>query len=90
MKKFLATVIISATTILAANAQIQKGNVMVGGNLTNINLGLDDPKIFSVDITPKAAWFIQDNVALGGYVNFGLETAKNSNTTTSYGVGALG
>jgi len=90
MKKFLATVIISATTILAANAQIQKGNVMVGGNLTNINLGLDDPKIFSVDITPKAAWFIQDNVAVGGYVNFGLKTAKNSNTTTSYGVGALG
>ena len=90
MKKFLATVIISATTVLAANAQIQKGNVLVGGNLTNINLGLDDPKIFSVDITPKAAWFIQDNVALGGYVNFGLETAKNSNTTTSYGVGALG
>ena len=90
MKKFLATVIISATTVLAANAQIQKGNVLVGGNLTNINLGLDDPKIFSVDITPKAAWFIRDNVALGGYVNFGLETAKNSNTTTSYGVGALG
>ncbi|WP_316739186.1 hypothetical protein [Pedobacter aquatilis] len=90
MKKFLAGIIISATTILAANAQIQKGNVMVGGNLTNINLGLDDPKIFSVDITPKAAWFIQDNVALGGYVNFGLQTAKNSNTTTSYGVGALG
>lgn len=90
MKKFLATIIFSAATIMAANAQIQKGNVMVGGNLTNINLGLDDPKIFSVDITPKAAWFIQDNVALGGYVNFGLETAKNSNTTTSYGVGALG
>lgn len=80
----------SAITILAANAQIQKGNVMVGGNLTNINLGLDDPKIFSVDITPKAAWFIQDNVAVGGYVNFGLKTAKNSNTTTTYGVGALG
>lgn len=90
MKKLLTTVMFSAITILAANAQIQKGNVMVGGNLTNINLGLDDPKIFSVDITPKAAWFIQDNVAVGGYVNFGLKTAKNSNTTTTYGVGALG
>lgn len=90
MKKLLATIIVAATTVFAANAQIQKGNIMVGGNLTNINLGLDDPKIFSIDITPKAAWFIQDNVALGGYVNFGLQTAKNSSTTTSYGIGALG
>jgi len=90
MKKLLATIIIVATTVLAASAQIQKGNIMVGGTLTNINLGLDDPKIFSVDITPKAAWFIEDNIALGGYVNFGLRTAKNSSTTTSYGAGALG
>lgn len=74
----------------SAQAQIQKGNVMVGGNLTNINLGLDAPNVFSIDITPKAAWFIEDNLAVGGYVNFGLQTAKNSATTTSYGVGALG
>ncbi|WP_443944387.1 hypothetical protein ACJVDH_15880 [Pedobacter sp. AW1-32] len=91
MKKiFISTLFSAALMIGAANAQIQKGNVMVGGNLTNINLGLDDPKIFSVDITPTAAWFVQDNVAVGAYVNFGLETAKNSATTTSYGVGALG
>jgi len=91
MKKiFISTLFSAALMVGAANAQIQKGNVMVGGNLTNINLGLDDPKIFSVDITPTAAWFVQDNVAVGAYVNFGLETAKNSATTTSYGVGALG
>jgi hypothetical protein len=90
MKKFLAVALLVAGTILGANAQIQKGNVMVGGNLANFNLGLDDPNIFSVDITPKAAWFIEDNIALGGYVNFGLETAKNSSTTTSYGFGGLG
>lgn len=90
MKKLITVIVIIAVSFTAANAQIQKGNIMVGGNLTNINLGLDDPKIFSVDITPKAAWFIQDNIALGGYLNFGLETAKNSSTTTSYGVGALG
>ncbi|WP_442587280.1 hypothetical protein ACSBL2_14655 [Pedobacter sp. AW31-3R] len=73
-----------------ANAQIQKGNVFVGGNFANLNLGFDDPKIFSVDITPKAAWFIQDNIAVGGYLNFGLQTAKDVPTTTSYGVGGLG
>nr|WP_315250675.1 hypothetical protein [uncultured Flavobacterium sp.] len=73
-----------------ANAQIQKGNILIGGNLANINLGLNDPKILSAEITPKIAWFIKDNIALGGYVNFGIETAKNSNTTTNYGIGALG
>lgn len=75
---------------LSASAQIQRGNVLVGGNLANINLGLDNSKVFSFDITPKAAWFIQDNVALGAYVNLGIQTAKGSSTTTTYGVGALG
>jgi hypothetical protein len=90
MKKFtLLAIVISAITF-SASAQIQKGNVLVGGNFANINLGLDEPKIFSVDITPKAAWFIQDNIALGAYVNLGIQTAHNSSTTTNYGVGALG
>ncbi|TFF37733.1 hypothetical protein [Mucilaginibacter psychrotolerans] len=91
MKKIIVITIAAVlSTGFLASAQIQKGNVMVGGNFANINLGLNDPKIFSVDITPKAAWFIQDNVALGAYVNLGIQTAKGSNTTTSYGVGALG
>jgi outer membrane protein assembly factor BamA len=91
MKKqniLLAVAIIA--TGFSTNAQIQKGNILIGGNLANINVGLNDPNILSADITPKAAWFIQDNIALGGYVNFGIETAKNSGTTTNYGIGALG
>lgn len=91
MKKqyILAAVAIIATGF-TSDAQIQKGNILIGGNLANINIGLNDPNILSADITPKAAWFIKDNLALGGYVNFGIETAKNSGTTTNYGIGALG
>jgi len=89
-KNSLLTLITIIAMGFTATAQIQKGNILMGGNLANINLGLNDPKIFSVDVTPKAAWFIKDNIALGGYINFGLETAKASNTTTSYGIGALG
>lgn len=73
-----------------ANAQIQKGNVLVGGDLADLSLGLNTPNVFKIDIAPKAAWFIQDNVAVGGYVNLGLATAKGSSTTTTYGLGALG
>jgi len=91
MKKFtlcLLTAIIGVG--LSASAQIQKGNVMVGGNLAGLDLGLSGSKVFSVDLTPKAAWFIEDNIALGGYANLGLKTAKNQATTTNYGFGALG
>jgi hypothetical protein len=91
MKKFflpLLCVLFCAT--LSANAQIQRGNVMMGGNIGDINLGLDKPSVFSINVVPKAAWFIQDNIALGGYLDLGLQTAKGSNTITRYGVGALG
>lgn len=91
MKKIIITTFVAIlSTGFLASAQIQKGNLMVGANFANMNLGLNDPKIFSLNLTPKAAWFIQDNLALGGYVNLGIETAKGSSTTTSYGVGALG
>ncbi|RYG44632.1 MAG: hypothetical protein EOO01_19155 [Chitinophagaceae bacterium] len=90
MKKITLIVALAFLGFSNSNAQIQKGNVLVGGNFANINVGLDEPNILSIDVTPKAAWFIQNNVALGGYVNFGLEAAKHSTTTTSYGVGALG
>src|SRR4051812_41974099 len=91
MKKFtLLTVIIIMAWFTSAQAQIQKGNVLVGGDFANLSLGLDDSKIFNFNVSPKAAWFIQDNIALGGYVNFGIQTAHNSSTTVNYGVGALG
>lgn len=86
----MLTLAVFTATIFNANAQIQKGNVLIGGNLSNLYLWLDNSKAFSFDITPKAAWFIEDNIALGGYVNLGIQTAKNSSTTTRYGIGALG
>ncbi|HPZ88612.1 MAG TPA: hypothetical protein PLQ32_10935 [Flavihumibacter sp.] len=73
-----------------AAAQIQKGNVLIGGNISNINLDLGTGKNFALSISPKAAWFIKDNLAVGGYVNFGLNTAKNAGTGINYGVGGLG
>jgi hypothetical protein len=91
MKKFTLSLFIAiAGLALSAKAQIQAGNVLIGGNLANINVGLGSPSVFSFDVTPKVAWFVADNVALGGYVNLGIQTAKGSNTVTNYGVGALG
>lgn len=72
-------------------AQIQKGNVMVGGDLAGLSLGLNSDKAFNFDLSPKAAWFVRDNLALGAYVNFNLSTYKGlGGTNIGYGVGALG
>ena len=90
MKKVLATLVIALSLVATkSDAQLQKGNILVGGDIAGFSLGLDKGSYFTVDINPKAAWFIQNNIAVGGYVNFGLATAKDANTLTTYGVGAL-
>jgi hypothetical protein len=90
MKKNLFMLALAmAAGVVVANAQIQRGNVMVGANLTDLKLTLSNGGSFKVDINPKAAWFITDNTALGAYLNFSLETVKHAGTNTSYGIGAL-
>ncbi|HVI48162.1 MAG TPA: outer membrane beta-barrel protein [Chitinophaga sp.] len=78
-----------------ANAQIQKGNLMVGADLTNINFTFQKQgNAFDFNLSPKIGWFIMDGLAIGGYVNFGVNTTKNKDTdvktsSTNYGVGAF-
>lgn len=84
----LITALVFFTT--KADAQIQRGNLLVGGDIANLNLTLGGGGAFQMRIDPKLAFFIRDNVALGVYLDFGLATAKGAGTTTNYGAGALG
>ena len=89
MKKTLLMLAFVAAGTIAAKAQIQRGNVMVGGDISNFDIGLTSGSRFTAEINPKAAWFIKDNTAIGGYVQLGLSTAKGQGTDFTYGVGAL-
>jgi hypothetical protein len=86
--------LVFAALLVAASgsvkAQIQKGNVIVGGDIAGFDLGLSKGSTFDFNLNPKAAWFIRDNVAVGAYGDFGLITAKHAGTTVTYGIGALG
>lgn len=74
-----------------SNAQIQKGNWMVGSSLLSGNFGLNTGGGYNISIQPKAAYFIDDNVAIGGYVNLGINKVTNGSPTEfTYGVGGLG
>jgi hypothetical protein len=91
MKRFtLLCLFVVFAAGFSAQAQIQKGNILVGSNFADMNIGLNYPHVFTFNVTPKAAWFIDDNIALGGYVNLSIETAQDSRTATGYGLGALG
>jgi hypothetical protein len=91
MKKFIGIIIIAFTFCSnKSDAQIQRGNVLVGGDIANLNFDLGGGGAFQATIDPKIAFFLRDNLALGAYINFGLATAKGAGTTTNYGVGALG
>jgi hypothetical protein len=91
MKKItLMLAIIMTAGAFAGKAQIQRGNVMVGGDIADFNLGLNEGSRFTMQINPKAAWFIKNNTAIGAYVNIMVSTAKGLGTDFNYGFGALG
>ncbi|MBC7851387.1 MAG: hypothetical protein H7Y31_16710 [Chitinophagaceae bacterium] len=83
----------SALLMLAigAGAQTQRGYVLVGSDIADLNFALNDGGgNFSTTLNPKAAWFIQDNVAIGPYLLFGLSHIKDVGTSVSYGAGLFG
>ena len=68
-----------------SNAQIQKGNWMVGGQVANIRF----TNGFTLDLTPQLGYFIQDNWAVGGRVNLNIADQTNGGTTTNIDLGAF-
>ena len=90
MKKTFSLIAIALILFASAiNAQIQKGNILVGGDISNFELGLRKGSPFTMRIDPKLAFFIHDNVAVGGYTDLGV-TRITGTTFFDYGVGILG
>ncbi len=88
--KIIVLAITGIFFITSAQSQIRRENVMIGGNISNMSLSLDDGGAFNMTLSPKAAWFIRNNLAVGAYVDFNLMTAKGISPAINYGVGALG
>jgi hypothetical protein len=91
MKKVFTLSVLLFTIVCVANAQTQKGNLLVGANISNFEFNFSEgANTFGMTITPKVGFFIKDNIALGPVVSFGLLTGKDVSTTFNYGVGAFG
>lgn len=92
MKK-ISALIIAGMAIFGtqqASAQIQKGNLMVGASLADMNIKLQKGNTdLSLSINPKIGYFIQDNIAIGAEVKLGFATNSAQNSI-NYGIGAFG
>lgn len=87
---YLALTLIAMAFSANTYAQTEKGNTLVGATLGNIGgVFANGTNTFKLNLSPKAGWFIKDNVALGAMVNLGL-TAGSGTSTFDYGVGAFG
>lgn len=90
MKKHLLVLLIATTALtLTANAQIQRGYYLIGGDLSNISFGFSDGNPFNLNITPKVAWFRNDKLAIGAFADIGIATAEGQGTVFTYGAGPL-
>jgi hypothetical protein len=89
-KPFLLLLFFLFVTVYSLHAQLQKGNVLVGADIANFNVYLNSGSNFNILVNPKAAWFIENDLALGGYITIGANGAKGIEPTTTFGIGALG
>ena len=71
-----------------AFSQLQKGNILIGGDIANFDLGLQKGAVFQMQLDPKLAFFFKNNFALGTYISIDLQSVSKSEKVT-YGVGIL-
>jgi len=76
--------------VSTTKAQLQRGNLLVGGDIANFNLGLNSGGGSTILINPMLAFFFRDKVAIGPFVQMGFDVAKCQEPTTNYGIGAFG
>jgi Opacity family porin protein len=76
--------------IFSVKAQTQKGTVLVGSDISQLNLGLQGHNnTFSVTVDPQMGIFIRNNKLIGAQLTFGLST-QNGTTVIQYGLSAFG
>ena len=96
MKKSLI-VIVCTFCMLSAFSQTKKGDKMVGVGFGSVSYTNSDSKTsysntptvynsdgssFSISINPNVAWFVRDNLAIGGGVSVSFYSSKSNSSNT--------
>jgi hypothetical protein len=60
------------TTAPVANEAIAKGNWMIGADIANVGHNFKS-ETFTLDVNPRAGYFVSDNAVVGAQVQLGLQ-----------------
>ena len=97
MKKITFSVL-GSLSLLTAGAQTKKGDRLIGVGIGSISYTNSDSKTsysntptvyksdgnsFSISLNPNIAWFVQDNLAIGGGVSISFYQSKSKSSNTS-------
>jgi len=81
MKKLLLSLVAVASLAYGANAQTEKGKIILGGNV-----GFNSTKIetaaksdFSFSVVPSIGYFVSDNLAIGTGVGYNYDKQVSAN-----------
>ena len=89
-KIFFMLFVILLGSAVTAKAQLEEGNVIIGGHLANMGFGLGEKSSFALGISPKVGYFIEDNIAVGGKVSLGYQTVEREGNIFDYAINAFG
>lgn len=79
MKKIKLIIAVALLFTVNANAQITKGNWMVGGNAgLNYIASKDNNNTTVINLSPNIGYFILDKFAIGTLLNYDYEVSKSS------------
>lgn len=97
MKK-ITFIVLGSLCLLTAGAQTKKGDRLVGVSFGSLSYTNSDSKTsysntptvykstgnsFSISLNPNIAWFVQDNLAVGGGVSISFYQSKSKSSNTS-------
>ncbi len=93
MKKLLLSMVAIAGLAFTTQAQTEKGNVMLGGNLGFNSSKVDGANKSDVNfsVVPTVGYFISDNIAIGTGVGYNYDKkVSNKNLNQSFEVSPFG
>lgn len=91
MKNIIHIILLIAAAFLSlTKAQLQKGKLMLGGNIMSSDFGLNNGGNYNISMELKTALFLADNFALGGEKTVSFNGAKGTKMIYDYNFGLLG